>query len=240
LMNTQPTDELAGGDARLYRADCLDVLRAMPAGSVDAIVTDPPYGMSWNTDSTRFTGGQRDIERGDGRADWGSVRNDDKPFDPAPWLAFPKVVLWGANHYAAKLPVGTTLVWLKKADHLFGTFLSDAEIGWMKGGYGVYCHRKQFPPPSRMAEAGGQVAHPTQKPIDLMRWCIRRPNLPAGSVVFDPYMGSGTTGIAAVQEGMRFVGCEIDPTHFATAVRRLSHAVGVGSLFQSATGSNGA
>lgn len=164
----------------IHEGDCLDILPTLASGSIDAVITDPPYGMSNRTNSKRFTGGNRIATRGEGRDDWPEVKGDAVPFDPTPWLAFPKAILWGANHFAARLPTGTTLVWIKRADHLFGTFLSDAEIGWMKGGHGVYCHREQFPPPCRMEEAGGPVAHPNQKPIGLMRWCIARLGLQAG------------------------------------------------------------
>jgi site-specific DNA-methyltransferase (adenine-specific) len=201
--------------------DCLDLVRRLPTGCVDAVVTDPPYGMGWDTDSKRFTGGNLALRRGEGRDDWGPVRGDEVPFDPSPWLPFPRVVLWGANHFAARLPVGTTLVWLKKADHLFGTFLSDAEVGWMKGGHGVYCHREQFPPPSRMAEGDGRVLHPNQKPVGLMRWCLGRLRLGPGALVLDPYCGSGTTGVVAVRMGFRFIGMEVDPDHAAVARKRI-------------------
>jgi site-specific DNA-methyltransferase (adenine-specific) len=218
-------------DVKLYRGDCLDVLRKLESGSVDAVVTDPPYGMSNNTDSKRFTGGNRALRRGEGRDDWPEVRGDDRPFDPSSWIAFPKVVLWGANHYAARLPVGTTLVWLKKADHLFGTFLSDAEIGWMKGGHGVYCFRKQFPPPSRMDEAGGRCAHPNQKPVSLLRWCFERLKLQPGATVLDPYMGSGSTGVAAVEAGLKFIGVELDQGYFDIAQKRIAEAKQATPLF---------
>lgn len=210
---------------RLHQGDCLEFLKTLEAGSIDAVISDPPYGMKWNTDSTRFSGGKKTNRRlGDGRADWGDIKGDGEPFDPSPWLGFRKVILWGANHYAARLPVGTTLVWLKKGDHLFGTFLSDAEVGWMKGGYGVYCHRRNFPSSSRSKENNGSIAHPTQKPISLMEWCISKLKLKPGATIFDPYMGSGTTGVAAIRMGMNFVGCELDPTYFAIAERRIAEA----------------
>jgi site-specific DNA-methyltransferase (adenine-specific) len=202
--------------------DCLKILPTL--GQVDAVVSDPPYGMKWNTNTNRFTGGQsiyryRKIHPTD------DVIGDDKPFDPSPWIPFRKVVLFGANHYASRLPKGTTLVWLKKADHLFGTFLSDAEIGWMKGGHGVYCFRKQFPPPSRIKEGGGRCAHPTQKPVDLMRWCIERLKLKPGATILDPYMGSGTTGVAAVSLGFNFIGIELDRGYYNIARRRIKAAM---------------
>ena len=219
------------GRATLYLGDCRDILPTL--GKVDAVVTDPPYGMNWNTDSTRFTGGVApDVRRGAGRDDWGAILQDDEPFDPTPFLGFPKVVLFGSNHYAARLPVGTTLVWIKRADHLFGSFLSDAEIVWMKGGHGVYCFRKQFPPPSRMAENGGKVAHPTQKPVALLCWCIERAKVGAEETILDPFMGSGTTGVAAVQMGRNFIGIERDPAYFDIALRRIEDAQRQFSLFE--------
>lgn len=211
---------------QLHLGDCLEYLKTLDVGSIDAVVTDPPYGMKWNTDSTRFCGGMSGACRykGQGRSDWNAVKGDDAPFDPSPWLDFPKVAMWGVNHYAARLPAGTTLVWIKKADHLFGTFLSDAEIGWMKGGHGVYCHRLNFATPTRRYEGGGQAAHPTQKPIGLMAWCLKKLRVEPGDTVLDPFMGSGTTGVACVKAGVNFIGCEIDPSYFAVAKRRIAEA----------------
>lgn len=223
-------------EVRLHLGDCLALLPELPRDA--AIVSDPPYGMRWKTDSTRFSGGDR--KPGDGREDWGEVKGDAAPFDPSPWIEFHKAVLWGANHYAARLPVGTTLIWLKKDDRLFGTFLSDAEIGWQKGGHGVYCFRKTFTARTRAKEAFGTAgydlppAHPTQKPLALMRWCIERLKLKPGTTIIDPYMGSGTTGVAAVQLGFHFVGIEIDPGHFATAERRINAARAETPLFSQA------
>lgn len=207
----------------VIQGDCLDLLPTIPADAV--IVSDPPYGMAWDTDSTRFTGGApgRHV-RGDGRNDWGGLSGDAEPFDPTPWLNFRRVVLWGANHYAQRLPVGTTLVWLKKKDGAFGTFLSDAELGWQKGGHGVYVHRKLASVQSRKNEHDGTVAHPTQKPISLMRWCIARLRLEPGTLVVDPYCGSGTTGVAAMMEGMRFLGIEREARYVEIARRRVAAA----------------
>src|SRR5688500_16205077 len=127
------------GRATLHLGDCRDILPTL--GTIDAVVTDPPYGMKWNTNSSRFSGGDPAsvARRGAGRSDCGEIHGDDEPFNPEPLLTYPKVVMWGSNHYAARLPVGTTLVWIKRFDGGFGSFLSDAEIAWMKGGHGVYC-----------------------------------------------------------------------------------------------------
>ncbi len=210
---------------KLIQGDCLEVLKTLEAGSIDAVVTDPPYGMKWNTDSTRFSGGQSKEwrYRGRGRDDWRPIVGDHQRFDPSPWVEFPgKILMWGANHYAEWLPVGTTLVWIKKADRLFGTFLSDAEIGWMRGGHGVYCFRQNFATPTRIYEGGGKTLHPNQKPISLAMWCFEKLKLQPGQTILDPYMGSGTTGVAAVRAGLNFIGCEIDPGYFAIAQKRIA------------------
>lgn len=204
---------------RIYHGDNRDVTHEVMSGVVDLVLTDPPYGMAWDTDSTRFTGGS--ITRGEGRRDWGEVQGDQYPFDPSPWLCYQRVILWGANHYADRLPLGTTLVWIKKPAATFGTFLSDAEIGWQKGGYGVYCHHKNFPPPSRMAEGEGRCLHPTQKPLSLMTWCLMRSHLPEGALILDPFMGSGTTLRAAKNLGYHAIGIETEERYCEVAARRL-------------------
>lgn len=208
-----------GDDITLYHGDCRDI--APTLGPIDAIISDPPYGMGWNTDHTRFSGGSKESKKtrdNRGRIDWGrGVAGDAEPFDPSRWLTYPAVVLWGMNHFAQRLPIGTTLVWIKKNDHLYGTFLSDAEIAWMKGGHGVYCRRDtshNFAPP------GGQL-HPTQKPVGIMQWCLEKAKVKPGDVVLDPYMGSGTTAIACMRRGVKFIGIEIDAEHFETARARI-------------------
>jgi DNA modification methylase len=219
-----PTWQVIQGDSRLIAPTL--------TATIDAVVTDPPYGMDWNTDSTRFTGGQAETYRGkmqamgveQGKDDWGDVDGDNEPFDPTPWLEYPRVVLWGANHYAARLPVGTTLVWIKKKDQHFQTFLSDAEIAWMKGGHGVYCFTKLFPPPSRMVENFGKVAHPCQKPTGLGAWCLDMAKVEPGMTVLDPYMGSGSFGVACIEAGVNYIGIERSAAHIETAKRRLDYA----------------
>jgi len=210
----KPTWESDG--VQLYLGDCLDVLPTL--GSVDAVITDPPYGMNNNTDYTRFSGGHRSsiAKRGGGR-DYGKpIVGDVGPFDPSPWLGFTRVVLWGCNHYAARLPVGTMLVWIKRNAAAFGSFLSDAELAWMKGGHGVYC-RKDL----SMNAIARRRAHPNQKPVSLMEWCMDKAGVPIDATVLDPYLGSGTTGVACVKTGRRFIGIEIDEGYFEIAKKRI-------------------
>lgn len=200
----------------LFHGDCREIA---PSLAADAVVSDPPYGMGWNTNSSRFSGGQPSSRRrrGRGREDWGSVANDDEPFDPTPWLTYPEVILWGANHFASRLPVGTTLVWIKRLEPAYGSFLSDAELAWMKGGHGVYCRRDT----SLMSHTGHRW-HPTEKPLGLMRWCIDKTK---GDVILDPFMGSGTTLRAAKDAGRRAIGIDIEERYCEIAAKRLSQGV---------------
>jgi site-specific DNA-methyltransferase (adenine-specific) len=206
-------------DVTLYCGDCLDILPTL--GRVDAVITDPPYGMNWDTNFARFSGGHQDsiAKRGMGRDYGAPIIGDDMPFDPSPWLKFERVVMWGYHHFSSRLPVGSVLVWLKRLDPAFGTFLSDAELAWMKGGHGVYCRRDLS-----MKAITGDREHPTQKPVSLMEWCLDKARVSIGATVLDPFMGSGTTGVACVRTGRRFIGVEIDPGYFAIAQRRIAEA----------------
>jgi hypothetical protein len=229
------------GLAELWLGDCREIAPGLDRPA--AVISDPPYGMAWNTDTRRFSGGvspncsPRKHARNYAAA---PLQGDAEPFDPRPWVdAADRVVLWGANHFARHLPVGTTLVWVKKAPHLWGTFLSDAEIAWKRGGHGVYCVEVSFPPPVRAMDAGGDPCapaqvHPTQKPVALMRWCIERSKVPPGGVILDPYMGSGSTGVAAMQMRHPFIGIEIEPRYFDIACRRIEEAQRQGDMFRDA------
>lgn len=211
-------------DVTIYLGDCLELLSEIAA---DAVISDPPYGMNCNTDSRRFSGGETPAKRGRGK-DWARIAGDDKPFDPRPWLAWKKVVMFGSNHFGGLLPVGTTLVWIKRNDDAFGSFLSDAEVAWMKGGHGVYCKRDLS-----MNGRGLNFSnlHPTQKPVTVMAWCMDRAKVAEGETVVDPYMGSASTGIACIRTGRRFIGIEKDPKHFETARQRLEAELAQGDLF---------
>jgi site-specific DNA-methyltransferase (adenine-specific) len=203
--------------AEIIHGDCLDVLPKLTG--IAAVVSDPPYGMDWNTNTTRFSGGHNPVRRPAGRNDRKRIAGDDCSFDPTPWLAFGRVVLFGSNHFASRLPVGTTLVWVKRNDSAFGSFLSDAEVAWQSGGHGVYCFRDLS-----MNGLARKRVHPTQKPVSLMQWVIRRLKLPPNSLVLDPYCGSGSTGVAAVLEGHRFIGIEREAAYVEIARKRIADA----------------
>lgn len=205
---------------QIYLGDCREILPTLEC--IQVILTDPPYGMNNNTDTTRFSGGHNPAHRGDGKASpRPRVVGDDVPFNPTHLISYPKVIIWGFNHFARHLPVGTTLIWVKRFDDAFGSFLSDAEVAWMKGGCGVYCYRDL----SLLSETRYR-RHPTEKPLSLMKWCIKRlgDSWTVG-LICDPYMGSGTTLRAAKDMGLRAIGIEIDEHYCEVAARRMSQGV---------------
>lgn len=195
----------------LYHGDCAEIAPELDA---DCIVSDPPYGMNW--DGRISSGPNGSGTTGTKSSMYGlTIAGDDVPFNPTAWLEYPEVILFGSNHFGALLPVGTTLVWVKRYDAAFGSFLSDAEVAWMKGGHGVYCFRNA----AYKAERGD---HPTQKPLDLMRWCIEKTT---GETILDPFAGSGTTLRAAKDLGRKSIGIEIEERYCEIAAKRCAQEV---------------
>jgi site-specific DNA-methyltransferase (adenine-specific)/modification methylase len=116
------------GEATLYLGDCLEILPTL--GKVDAVITDPPYGIAFSHHGQDVKG----IGGGKYKTAFAGhkVIGDEKPFDPSPWLDFPKVILWGANHYGSKLPdVDKWLVWDKREAESSLSF-ADCELAWTK------------------------------------------------------------------------------------------------------------
>lgn len=202
--------------AALYCGDSREVLPQLDLGAVELVCTDPPYGIRWDGRKTRGPNGTG--KSGPTRSFACEIVGDTVPFDPTPWLAFPRVVLWGYHHYAPALPTGSILVWLKRHDPGFGSFLSDADLAWMKGGYGVYCFRDL----SLQGESTVKT-HPTQKPVPLMQWCLQKAG--GTGLVLDPYCGSGSTLVAAKNLQRQTLGIEIEERYCANAARRLAQEV---------------
>jgi site-specific DNA-methyltransferase (adenine-specific) len=217
------TEPVIIGDARLYLGDCREILPTL-RGVIDAVVSDPPYGIGFVHSgkggclarSTSFGGI--------------AIRGDDEPFDPSPWLNFPTVVLFGANHFADKLPPSSNwLVWDKR-DGVCSNDQADCEMAWTNLGGPARLTRHLWNGMLKASERGVSRVHPTQKPVAVMEWVLNQTTNP-GDLVLDPYCGSGTTGVACIKTGRRFVGIEIDEKYFDTAVRRITAAVNEPDMF---------
>jgi site-specific DNA-methyltransferase (adenine-specific)/modification methylase len=200
------------GAATLYLGDCRDVLPTL--GPVDAVVTDPPYGIDYNPAQYRNVGGTFTDK----------IAGDDTAFNPSFLLTIANnVILWGANNFAETLPRGGWLCWDKRtcesADRMLG---SPFELAWINNPARYKMARIQHGGVVNADGAGIKRQHPTQKPIALMKWCLGF--VPDAETILDPFMGSGTTGVAAVQMGRRFIGIERDPGYFDIACRRIEQA----------------
>lgn len=217
----EPTWQSEDGRVALYCGDCLAILPTLAPGSVDAVVTDPPYGVDWPTNyhfSCRNSGVRKYAERLPRRAHK-PITGDDQPFDPAPLMRYPIVVLWGANNFSEKLPQGSWLIWDKR-DAMDNAYLSEAEGAWMNKGKSVRMFKHCWQGFSRASE-NSQHYHPTQKPVALMAWCLDVAKVPSDALVLDPYMGSCPVGLACICTGRRFIGIEIDPRYFDIAKARI-------------------
>ena len=195
----------------IYHGDCREIAPTLEG--VVAIVSDPPYGISWDTDYTRFTPGF-DVER----KVYVPVHGDTEPFDPAQWMQYKRVILWGANCYSQRLPLGTWLIWDKRFAN-GKAFLADGEAAWMNKGHGLYIYSET----SQGCIRKETIQHPTQKPLGLMRWCIEKVDV--GGIILDPFAGSGTTGRAAKDLGRKCILIECEERYCEIAAKRMAQEV---------------
>lgn len=201
------------GKATLYLGSCEGVIPTLPA--VDAVITDPPYGLG-----DKMKGGT-----------WGAKPEfaDMVVWDQAPpsvetllsiVALSPSCVMWGGNYYG--LPASRCwLVW-DKANAV--PTMADCELAWTN----------LDRPAKRFRGLVGRVehGHPTEKPLDLMKWTIAQvDHFGTAQTILDPFMGSGTTGVAAVQMGRSFIGIEREEKYFDTACRRIEEAQRQGDMF---------
>ncbi len=197
----------------LHNGDCLDIMRGMPDGSVDAVITDPPYGIG--VTGMTLGNGKTRIYRGASAWD---VRPQRALFDEMRRVSRQQII-WGGNYFADQLPSSRCwFVWDKRTG---ANSFADCELAWTSLDRVV----KKFTLSWVGANAKDTPTryHPTQKPVSLMVWAIEQ-CCPPGATVLDPFMGSGTTGVACVQTGRNFIGIEIDPTYYAIAEKRISEA----------------
>jgi len=218
------TDVWHSGDVTLILGDCLEVLPTLEAASVDAMVTDPPYGMDAKVNyKSRKRGALAECN------DFEPIHGDAEPFDPAPLLRFPVLALFGANWYADRLPAsGGWIVWdkldgLESSREIGFNDNSDCELIWTNQGKAARIIRHRWMGCMKASEHGQRRVHPTQKPVALMVQLIEYLTRP-GDTVADFYMGSGTTGVACVQTGRKFIGIEIEERYFRIAQQRITKA----------------
>lgn len=211
------TEPVIIGNATLYLGDCRDILPKLD--KVDAVLTDPPYGIGWKP----------------------RVNHKDQPwvdvidFDIRTMLVGRFNLVWGGQYFSDVLPVHEGwLTWIKRPIDM--GFSNDTrtyattELAWRDWGKPCFiCH--VWDGGMRAGNHDNRTfCHPSQKPIEVMKWCIRQ--LPDDAkTILDPFMGSGTTGVAAVQMGRKFIGIEREPKYFDIACKRIEDAQRQGDMF---------
>ena len=204
------------GNAKLYLGDCMDILPSL--AGIEAIITDPPYGLG-----EKWSGGG-----GGKKTSWAFNPDEAKGWDGStvdgvnrlPEFAR-DVIIWGGNYYPLP-PQRCWLIWDKKQNDQWTT--GQAEMAWTNLDRPIRVFR--FAQCEQANE--GPKFHPTQKPLALMKWCIKWTD---AAIIADPFMGSGTTGVAAVKTGHKFIGIEAETKYFDFACRRVQGAINAPDMF---------
>jgi len=210
------TNPVQIGDCQLWLGDCLEILPNLP--KVDAVVTDPPYGI----------GADEAASKNNGKWGWtyyGETRWDRERPPAEIWpLILSKgkeTLVWGGNYFTDVLP--PTMRWLiwDKGQRDFS--LADFEMAWCSQNKAA---RILEYPRAKALQDGKR--HPTQKPVEVMKWWL---GFIKGHAILDPFMGVGTTGVACAKLGRKFIGIEIEPKYFDIACERIQKAYDQPDLF---------
>ncbi len=207
------------GAVTLYLGDCLEILPGLEAGSVGAVVTDPPYGID---------GSSGTINRDRGKGNYGGAFVDD--LNAVRSVFVPAVKQCIALAKAVVLTPGSPHAWEYPKPDALGFLDQPASTGLCRWG-AVTCQPVLFyGRDPRIGRAIGRLSfrvtspascprHTCSKPLDVTEWMVRRASLD-GDTILDPFMGSGTTGVACIRTGRRFIGIEISRGYFEIAKQR--------------------
>jgi len=198
----------------LYHGDCREIVPLL--GRFDLLLTDPPYGIALNC--------KDEASGGVGRQAFDAIMGDAEQFDAGPFLNYPDALLWGANNFAHSLPQreGQWYFWDKTLQNN-DCRIAEGEFAWHKRGTKPRAFRHLWSGAYRASESGERSQHPTQKPVELMRWCILL--CPDAQTVLDPFAGSGTTGRACKDLGRKCTMIEREERYCEIAARRMGQEV---------------
>lgn len=199
-------------DCRLILGDCRDVLPTL--GKFDAVITDPPYGIAGKWKGGSGHGWGKAVSESGLRNDWDQDVPDQSVFDLI-LAAGKEQIIWGGNYFNLP-PSRCWFIWNKPERNFT---LAEAELAWTNRDNVVRVYD------GPRSDQGRE--HPTQKPVGLMEWCVAKTK----GGVLDPFMGSGTTGVACANLGRAFTGIEREPKYFDIACRRIEDAYRQQRLF---------
>lgn len=226
---------IQGDNYTIYQGDCLDILPTLEAGSVDAVITDPPYGVGLTTKTSDY---RQSRYFDNGKSLMASRLYNDTPEYVAGLIrtAMPEVLRVARR---ALIYSGTRMLFNYPEPKAIGGVYTPNGAGRSSWGftcfhpilyYGKdpYLERGMGSRPNsfRTEQPNTEdIDHPCPKPLSWMLWAIKRASFP-GDTILDPFMGSGTTGVAALRTGRRFIGIELDPGYFQIAAERIANAAG--------------
>lgn len=199
-------DKVVIGDATLYLGDCIDILPTLD--KVDAVITDPPYGIGI---------AKNPVRQAHEKLDWDNAPPEKSLIDMCV-NAGNVAIIWGGNYFDLP-PTQCFYIWDKQQPLNFS--LAMCEMAWTNKKAPAKIHRQSV--------LSYEKSHPTQKPVELMVFCIEQLKMPG--TILDPFMGSGTTGVAAIQMGRKFIGIEREPKYFEIACERIANAQRQQTLF---------
>jgi DNA modification methylase len=210
-------------DFTLYHGDCLEVMRGMEDGSIDAVIADPPYGIGEDWKKRKHSASKFDS----------SYNNKSVPgaeyFDQIRRIA-KYWIIWGWNYYTEMLPPTNYLIcWDKLASEKI-SFYSMGELAGSNIKIPFRIFRVPWDGGRKGDETGTTKYHPHQKPVKLLCMCVD--HLPDDvDTILDPFMGSGTTGVACMETGRKFIGIELDKGYYDIAEKRIIEATRQQRLF---------
>lgn len=203
---------------RLLLGDCLEVMKALPDASIDLVLTDPPYGIGIARTNTLSVPGLSTAKRTFAPKEWDNKIPAKEIFDEIRRVSKNQII-FGGNYFAHLLPpTQCWLVWWKKDGLPRGSF-ADCELAWTSFKRPALVYNSRWHGFIRDSKEP-RVAHPTQKALDVIKWAIEEFTEP-GDTILDPFLGSGTTAIAAQALGRNCTGIEIDPDYLELARRRI-------------------
>jgi site-specific DNA-methyltransferase (adenine-specific) len=211
----------------LYHGDCLEVMKGIPSGSVDMVLTDPPYGMAFRSNHRAK---KYDLIKNDSSLEWldGFV---DEAFRVAAdntahyvFCSFHHIDVF-KKAFQRRFKIKNLLVWEKNSTSmgdLKGDFAPKVEFILFLHKGRRHINGKREPNLMKFARTGN-LHHPTEKPVSLCAYLAEKFS-DRGGVVLDPFMGSGTTGVACANTGRKFIGIELDENYFNIAKARIEQA----------------
>jgi site-specific DNA-methyltransferase (adenine-specific) len=225
-MNKQ---EFLNGQIVLYNGDCLDVMQNLKDKEIDLVLTDPPYGGGCNAGVGERLFEKYEIKATRTGGTWqNKYKSKIKHWDIAPeqeifdeiFRISKEQIIWGGNYFSLP-PTRCFLIW-KKLTISENFSMAMAEYAWTS-----------FNKNAKLFEYAPQDStrfHPTQKPIPLINWCLMN-NLKKNDLIFDGFLGSGTTAISCIRTKRRLIGCELDNEYFDKMCKRIEEELRQGNLF---------